>query len=267
MKKLAGILLFTSMLLLICLSGCKVADYASASKPVSHAIWDSLLRQHVNDAGFVDYEGFLQDSLLFNEYLALLSNNHPNEQNWSKNDRLAYWINAYNAFTVELIMNHFPVTSIKDIKKGIPFVNTVWDIKFIEIEDATYDLNNIEHGIIRAKFKDPRIHFAVNCASYSCPKLLNAAFTGEKLDQQLDQATRDFLADPTKNIIKEDQVQLSKILSWYRMDFRKYDGIIDFVNTYGPIKVSPKAKVKYIPYDWSLNAQEEVSVAKESTGE
>lgn len=267
MKKLAGIFLLASMLLLLCISGCKVADYASASKPISHAIWDSLLRQHVNEAGFVDYEGFIQDSIRFNEYLDLLARNHPNEQNWSKNDRLAYWINAYNAFTVKLIMNHYPVASIKDIKKGIPFVNTVWDIKFIQIEDATYDLNNIEHGIIRPKFKDPRIHFAVNCASYSCPKLLNAAFTGEKLDQQLDQAARDFLADPTKNIITKDAVQLSKILSWYRMDFRKYDNMLDFVNTYGPIEVSPKAKIKYIPYDWSLNAQGEVSVAEESTGE
>jgi len=257
MKKLPGILLMASLLLLLFLSSCKVADYASASKPISHAIWDSLLRQHVNEAGFVDYEGFLRDSTRFNEYLDLLSHNHPNEENWSKNERLAYWINAYNAFTVKLIMNHYPVSSIKDIKNGIPFVNTVWDIKFIKIEDATYDLNNIEHGIIRPKFKDPRIHFAVNCASYSCPKLLNAAFTGERLDQQLDQAARDFLADPTKNIIAKDEVQLSKILSWYRMDFRKYDNMIEFVNAYGPIEVSPKAKVKHLPYNWSLNVQGE----------
>lgn len=255
MKKLSGSLLSLSILLFLGLSSCKVADYASSSKPVSHAIWDSLLRQHVNEAGFVNYKGFLQDSVRFNEYLDLLSRNHPNQKNWSKDERLAYWINAYNAFTIKLIMNHYPVESIKDIKNGIPFVNTVWDIKFIQIEDATYDLNNIEHGIIRPKFKDPRIHFAVNCASFSCPKLLNEAYTGEKLDQQLDRAAKDFLADPSKNVIEKNEVKLSKILSWYRGDFNQYDNILDFVRAYAPIQVSSDAKVSYIPYDWSLNEQ------------
>ena len=255
MKNLTKALLLGSLLALLSLSSCKVADYASTSKPVDHHIYDSLLRQHVNEAGFVDYQGFLADSTRFNEYLTQLSNNHPNEKNWSKNERLAYWINAYNAFTIRLIIDHYPVESIKDIKNGIPFVNTVWDIKFIRIEDATYDLNNLEHGIIRPKFKDPRIHFAVNCASFSCPKLLNRAYTAEKLDAQLDQAARDFLADPSKNIIGEDEVQLSKILLWYRGDFKKYDKIIDFVNAYGPMQVDRKVKVSYIPYNWSLNEQ------------
>lgn len=259
MKNLSGGLLLASMLLLLGLSSCKVADYASSSKPVSHAIWDSLLRQHVNEAGFVDYKGFIRDSVRFNEYLDLLSRNHPNEKNWSKDERLAYWINAYNAFTIKLIMKHYPVGSIKDIKSGIPFINTVWDIKFIDIEGATYDLNNIEHGIIRPKFKDPRIHFAVNCASYSCPKLLDEAYTGDKLDKQLDRVTKEFLADSKRNIIKKDEVKLSKILSWYRGDFSQYDDILDFVNAYGPIQVSPDAKVDYLPYDWSLNEQKEGS--------
>ncbi len=262
MKNLSEILLALSLMLLVGLSSCKVADYSSTSKPVSHAIWDSLLRKNVNEAGFVDYKGFIQDSLKFNEYLGLLANNHPNEKNWSKDERLAYWINAYNAFTVKLIMDHYPVESIKDIKNGIPFVNTVWDIKFIKIEDATYDLNNIEHGIIRPKFKDFRIHFAVNCASYSCPKLLNRAFTGDKLDAQLDQAARDFLADPTKNVLTKNEVQLSKILYWYRGDFKKYKNIIDFVNAYGPMPVNRDAKVTHLPYQWSLNEQKEAGEAE-----
>lgn len=103
-------------------------------------------------------------------------------------------------------MNYYFVVSIKDIKKGIFFVNIVWDIKFIQIEDVIYDLNNIEYGIIWLKFKDFCIYFVVNCVFYFCFKLLNVVFIGEKFDQQLDQVMRDFLVDMIKNIIKEDEV-------------------------------------------------------------
>ena len=169
---------FLSALLIISVNACKVSDYTGNARPVTHEIWDSLLREHVSEKGLVDYKGFIKDSIQFNKYLDLLSKNHPNDKNWSKDEQLAYWLNAYNAFTVKLIMDYYPVKSIKDIKNGIPFVNTVWDIKFIKIEDRTYDLNNIEHGIIRPTFKDPRIHMAVNCASISCPKLQNREAIG-----------------------------------------------------------------------------------------
>ncbi|MFN7118929.1 MAG: DUF547 domain-containing protein [Saprospiraceae bacterium] len=244
-------LLLLGTLLFLCLwSACKVSDYASESGPVSHELWDSLVREHVSDAGQVDYKGFIKDSVKLNKYLLLLSKNHPNDKNWSKDEQLAYWINAYNAFTVKLIVDHYPTASIKDIKNGIPFVNTVWDIKFITIEERTYDLNNIEHGIIRPKFKDPRIHMAVNCASISCPKLQNRAYTGEKLNEQLDQAARDFINNKDRNNITTEKAQLSKIFDWYGMDF---DSVRDFINKYSNVKLTKDTKIEYLEYNWALN--------------
>lgn len=241
-------------LLFIAITGsftnCAVKDYVSDSRPITHELWDSLLLDHVNEDGLVDYKGFIRDSVRFNKYLDLLSNNHPNEKNWSRNERMAYWINAYNAFTVKLIVDHYPVASIKDIKNGIPFVNTVWDIKFIHIEDATYDLNNIEHGILRPKFKDPRVHMAINCASMSCPKLQRRAYTAAKLNEQLDQAARDFLADTNKNKIAPEKAELSKIFEWYSIDF---DSVRDFINKYSEVKINKDTKISYLDYNWNLN--------------
>lgn len=202
----------------------------------------------------VNYKGFIQDSIRLNQYLDLLSNNHPNEKHWSRDERLAYWINAYNAFTVKLIVDHYPLESIKDIKNGIPFVNTVWDIKFIKIEGQEYDLNNIEHGIIRPRFEEPRIHFAVNCASISCPKLLNRAYTADKLEAQLTRQARDFLNDENKNQLSANKVKLSRILTWYGGDFKEGgQTIIDYINQYALVEVSEGADIDYMEYNWSLN--------------
>ncbi len=234
------------------LTGCKVSDYQSDARPVSHSAWDSLLQEHVTPEGWVDYEGFIRDSVRLNEYLNLLGNHHPNERYWSREERLAYWINAYNAFTVKLIVDHYPVAGIKEIKNGIPFVNTVWDIKFIDIEGRTYDLNNIEHGILRPKFDEPRIHFAVNCASVSCPKLANRAYTADRIDEQLDRAVREFLADELRNIVKPDSLKLSKIFSWYNGDFP--NPTQDYVDRFTPVAVRSDAKIEYLEYDWGLNS-------------
>lgn len=242
----------TVLAALLLAQSCKVKDYASEARPITHELWDSLLRTHVNEQGLVNYRGFIQDSVRLNRYLELLSKNHPNDKHWSRKEQLAYWINVYNAFTVKLIVDYYPTASIKDIKSGIPFINTVWDIKFIKIENATYDLNNIEHGIIRPKFKDPRIHMAVNCASISCPKLQNRAYTADKLDEQLDDAARDFLSDTGKNILTSEKAELSKIFSWYSGDF---DSVRDFVNKYSATKISKTTKIEYLDYDWGLNEQ------------
>lgn len=233
-------------------NACKVSNYYSESELISHEIWDTLLRQYVSEQGNVDYKGFLRDSVKFNQYLDLLRQHHPSDKNWSREAQMAYWINAYNAFTVKLIIDHYPTKSIKDIKNGIPFINTVWDIKFIKIEDRTYDLNNIEHGILRPKFKDPRIHTVVNCASISCPKLSNHAYIAEKLDEQLDQAARDFINDESKNKISANNPQISSIFKWYSMDF---DSVIDFINKYSNTKIDKKTNLDYLEYDWGLNGE------------
>lgn len=238
------------------LQSCSVKDLASDSSPINHNLWDSLLNTYVLSNGDVNYKGLVEDSVKLNKYLTLLKSNHPNDKNWSKDEQLAYWINAYNAFTVKLIVDNYPTKSIKDIKNGIPFVNTVWDIKFINIEGAIYDLNNIEHGIIRQKFEEPRIHFAVNCASKSCPPLLNEAYTASKLDEQLTRQTKAFLNDSFRNeITNPTSVKLSKIFSWFRGDFKKKTSLIGFINQYAPIQINKDADIDYLDYDWNLNGE------------
>lgn len=224
------------------------------SNPVSHDLWDKLLHRHVKADGLVDYKGFIRDSAEFNQYLHALESAHPDDKRWSRQEQMAYWINAYNAYTVKLITLHYPVKSIKDIKHGIAFVNSVWDIKFIQIENQKYDLNNIEHNILRKVFKDPRIHAAINCASISCPKMRTEAFTAAKLDTQLDAAMRDFVNDPVRNRVTPDAPQVSEIFKWFAGDFKAQAGSVkSFLNQYAAKKISKKANLSYLNYDWRLN--------------
>lgn len=230
-----------------------ISKPSSVKPPVSHEIWDALLKKHVRPDGFVDYKGFVKDSVQLNKYLALLSSAHP-QPSWGKEEQMAYWINAYNAFTVKLVVDHYPVASIKDIKRGIPFVNTVWDIKFIQIGGQAYDLNNIEHGILRKDFKDARIHAAVNCASYSCPRLRAEAFVAGKLDSQLEDAMRTFVNDPLRNRVSADKAEISQIFSWFSGDFKSDAGDIrNFINRYAKVKLKPGGELSYLEYDWKLN--------------
>ena len=237
----------------ISISSCSVKTYKSNSKPITHEIWNTLTKTHVSESGQVNYKGFQKDSVTLNKYIDLLSQNHPNKKNWSKNEQLAYWINAYNAFTVKLIIDNYPTKSIKDVKGGVPFINSVWDIKFIEIEGATYDLNNIEHGIVRKQFDDPRIHAALNCASISCPKLRNEAFTPERLESQMEDQMKYFINNPVKNKITSDDIQLSKLMKWYKGDFTKKGKLIDYLNKYSEVKINKDAKISHLDYDWNLN--------------
>lgn len=246
---------FLILLAILGLGSCRVSKKASDSNPVSHELWSELLRKNVSEEGWVDYESFLKDSQELNRYLDVLRRSHPNDKNWSRDEQLAYWINAYNAFTVKLIIDHYPVASIKDIKNGIPFVNTVWDIKFIKIEGHDYDLNNIEHGIIRQYFDEPRIHFAINCASISCPKLLNTAYLPSKLEEQLTDAAESFLADPLRNKVSEYKV--SSIFSWFRGDFKKKSGsLLKFINQYASEPIPEDANLSFLDYNWQLNKQQ-----------
>lgn len=243
---------------LIFLSFCSTTVATNAaSEPPSHDAFNSLLKKYVDDDGMVNYKGLQTERTKFKEYLRLLEANAPNED-WSENEKLAYWINAYNAYTLELILEHYPVQSIKDIGSTIkiPFVSTGWDIKFIKIGDEKYDLNNLEHGIIRKRFEEPRIHFALVCAAMSCPKLRNEAYFPDRLDDQLTRAAKDFLADTSKNeFINEDKAELSKLFSWYKGDFTKKSTLIEFLNIYAPIQLDANADLDSKDYDWALNEQ------------
>lgn len=240
---------------LSCRSGSGGEDYGvPATRPVAHAAFTALLQKYVAASGQVNYRGLLKDSTALAHYLRTLSEQPPNK-NWTRAEQLAYWINAYNGFTLQLILRHYPLKSIKDIGSiiKIPFVNTPWDQKFIRIGNKYFDLNEIEHGILRKKFNEPRIHFAIVCASVSCPKLLNEAYTAEKLEQQLTQQAQAFINDSSRNKISADEAQLSKIFSWFKGDFTKNGSLIDFINTYSRVKIKPTANLSSLDYNWQLN--------------
>lgn len=221
------------------------AEPISIEKPVfDHSPWDKLLKKHVSAEGNVNYQGFKNDKEAFENYLSALSQNAPTDS-WSRAEKLAYWINVYNAFTVKLIIDNYPLESIKDIKKP-------WDQEFFKIAGKPFNLNKVEHEILR-EMGEPRIHFAINCASFSCPRLFNEAFSADKLEDQLQKAAIGFVNDKKRNQISTDEVEISKIFRWFSKDFEKEGDIIDFLNKYSKVKINSKAKVRYKDYDWTLN--------------
>ena len=223
--------------------------------PPSHTIFNTLLEKHVSEQGKVDYKGFIADSEQMDAYLTLLSTNPPDRKSWSDEEQLAYWINAYNAFTIKLIMNHYPVKSIRDIGPtlSIPLVNTVWHLEFFTIGGKKASLDEIEHKILRKEFEEPRIHFAINCASISCPKLLNSAYTAENLEAQLDRAARSFINKPELNTLSTNEAELSSIFSWFISDFTRNRDLIDYINQYANVKLNKDAKISFKKYNWLLN--------------
>ena len=217
----------------------------SAQKQFDHSVWDQALLLNVSDDGFVNYEGFMKDSSLLYEYFKELSYNTPKDY-WSKEEKMAYWINAYNAYTVKLVIDSYPIKSIQDIDEP-------WDKKFFKIDGEWYSLNELEHEIIR-KFHDPRIHFAINCAAYSCPVVWNRAYTADNLNKALDNQSEKFINDPTRNTITKKVVMLSQIFKWYKKDFKSKNGSVEkFVNKYAHFKISNQKSRGFKDYDWKLN--------------
>lgn len=213
---------------------------------LSHAIWQDLLQAHVTPTGAVDYRGLKAAEARLDAYLTHLAAHLP-QSSWADGERMAYWINAYNAFTVKLILDHYPLKSIRDLDQP-------WDRKFIQLGDQAYSLNDIEHEILRKEFQDARIHFAVNCASASCPPLRNEAFVAERLDAQLDAQARAFINNPTYNALAKRPLGLSEIFNWYGGDFTRNGGtLIAYLNQYAATPIEAGAAVRFLPYDWSLN--------------
>ena len=224
---------------------------------VDHGAFDRLLKKYVNAQGLVNYKGLKADQAALNQYLALLSKNPP-AATAPKAEQMAFWINAYNAYTIRLILDHYPLKSIKDIGSSIqiPFVTTPWAAKFFSVGGQKMSLDNIEHGILRKKFDDPRIHFTLVCASMSCPKLRNEAYTADKLERQLDEQGHDFLNNPSKNKPGKTAAQLSKYFDWYKGDWAKNgQTVVSWVNKYSAVKLDPTAKISFLDYNWKLNEQ------------
>lgn len=215
-----------------------------ASEAFNHSRWNKLLQKNVTKTGTVNYKAFRNDRIELSVYIDDLTHNLPTED-WNKEDKLAYWINTYNALTIDLILMNYPTKSIKDIKDP-------WDQRLWQFGDKWLNLNDIEHEILR-KMNEPRIHFAIVCASVSCPKLKNKAFTASNIEEQLTNATKAFLSDTSKNELSKGNIKLSKIFKWFKKDFEVNGSLIDFLNQYSETTISNGAKKSYMDYDWNLN--------------
>lgn len=212
-----------------------------------HFLFDELLKKYVSDNGNVDYEGFKNSREKLLGYISILQMVYPKLDSLkpNKEHKLAYWINAYNALTIDLILRNYPIKSIKDIDKP-------WDQRLWKFGDKWLNLNDIEHQILR-KMDEPRIHFAIVCASFSCPKLKSKVYTASDIDAQLTKATKEFLTDNKHNNISENNIKLSKIFKWFAKDFKTNGSLIDFLNKYTEIVISSKAKKSFKDYNWDLN--------------
>ena len=251
--------IYIGLIILFTLSSCistkgipykKNSDQAysgNVKSTLDHSTWDKLLKQNVREDGLVAYKGFKADQKILNDYIKYLSEQVP-DKSWSYEEQLAYFINVYNANTIKLIVDHYPVESIKKVDATIsPFLKN-----FIFIGDKEFSLADIEKGFLQ-KMNEPRMHFAINCASYSCPKLLRDAYTAENVNALMDKAAKEFI-NSDKNNISESKVELSEIFKWYKKDFlQQSTSIIDYINQYTDTKINSSAEVSYIEYDWSLN--------------
>ena len=219
---------------------------ANSEVNIDHSQWNDLLQKHVSEEGLVDYNGFKKDREKLDAYLSKVSKMKPTEK-WSIQEQLAYYINIYNAYTVDLILENQPLKSIKDI-------DGAWTKEIVQIGDVEISLGGIENSILR-KMNEPRIHFAINCASISCPKLLNEAYTAAKINEQLERATKEFI-NSDKNEISKNSVKLSSIFDWYKKDFTE-DGktVLDYINKYSKVKVDAGTSISYKGYNWNLNEQ------------
>ncbi len=209
---------------------------------IDHNIFNEILSSHVKQ-GKVDYATIKSTGKL-DKYLQILSSTTPSES-WSRNEKLAYWINTYNAFTIKLIIENYPLKSITDLHGGKP-----WDVKWIKLGNNSYSLNEIENDIIRPEFREPRIHFAVNCAAISCPPLASKAYTAENLEELLEAQTRSFINNNTFNQLDKKKVAISKIFEWYAQDF---SDLVAFLNKYSSFKIDKSARIVFNEYNWSLN--------------
>jgi hypothetical protein len=224
-----------------------VAALTFAEVNAQTAIFNDLLQEHVTTDGFVDYTSFNKEKL--DSYLSYLERTSP-EVTWSENKQKAFWINAYNAYTIKKILENDPLMSIVDIKENS---KTAWKIPFAKVGGKTYTLDYIEHEILRKNLFDPRIHVGVNCASNSCPKLGNVAFTEENIEATLENLMKAFINDETKNKITENKIQISSIFDWFEEDFIKNGTVVEYLNTYSKTTINKKIAINYLKYDWSLN--------------
>ena len=253
--KIKRLLLPTALALLITAVVVDSPLLASTDSSVNHSLFGELLNKYVSE-GKVDYAGFQSEEAKLDQYLDLLQGVDP--KTLSGKEQFAFYANAYNAWTIKLILTKYPdITSIKEL--GI-FNTGPWKKKVVRLSGETVSLDHIEHDILRPRFKDPRVHFAINCAAKSCPPLGPEPFLAEKLDQQLDDATRSFINNPQSYRLEGRNLHVSRIFKWFSEDFNE-DALSFFIKyANGELKKKletqpKKINIKYLAYDWSLNGK------------
>ncbi|MEL7037998.1 MAG: DUF547 domain-containing protein [Cyanobacteria bacterium J06592_8] len=242
---------------------------STQTKPFSYESYDQVLSTYVDQDGQVDYKALKENRQKLDEFNASLGTLPPEQfESWTEKDKIAFWINIYNSLTLQAIIENYPTKSIRNIPG-------VWKRLRFNVMGNNLTLDEIEHKILRVEFNEPRIHMGLVCASIGCPILIQEAYTGEKLDQQLDQQTEAFLALQRNFVIdkQENRVYLSSIFKWFGDDFiptykaseqfagnEKERAVLNFVSQYldssdQEYLVNGKYQVRYLDYDWSLNSQ------------
>lgn len=246
------------------------------SQKVDNSIYARLLKNYVK-SGVVDYAGLKKDEAEVNRYLKLLE--ATKTKDLSKNKRLAFYINAYNINAIKVVLTGYPgIHSIKDM--GSIF-RSVWTKKVFVIDGKPVSLDDIESGVRSPEFHDPRVHFAINCASKSCPPLESEPYEGDTLDRRLDASAKAFINDPHSNFLKGNTLYLSKIFDWYSKDFKRWSpaqngensrtalfgggvkgAVLSFIMKYANPDLKKKLreraatiKIDYLPYDWTLDGK------------
>jgi hypothetical protein len=214
-----------------------------------HEGFDKLLENNITEDGVVNYKGIMKERATLDAYIAYIKVTSP-EEKWSDDKTKAFYINVYNAYTILLILDNYPLKSIIKIsKRG----KDAWHQKFVVVGGETFSLNDIEHQILRKKYSDPRIHVGVNCASFSCPPIANFAFTEANVETELERLMKKFINDPARNRITSKKITLSKVFEWYKGDFTKNGSLVTYINGYSEVELTKKTKVRYLEYNWNLN--------------
>jgi hypothetical protein len=249
-------------------------------QPFSHDDFDRVLHWFVNDQGQVDYTALKNDPRDLERYYLLVSTYSPDSHPDlfpTEQSKLAYWLNAYNAAVIKTVLTYYPISGIEDIRPPVflfflPQKSGFFLFQRLTFGGETTSLYFLEHRVIRKRFADPRVHFALNCASGGCPRLPQQAFTAEHLDEQLDYEARKFLAEERNFVIDHERktILLSSIFDWYESDFRSWlqhqcpgqkATLLDYVALYvsaektEELQRAASYRVRFIPYDWRLNDQ------------
>ena len=232
---------------IIILSVFLLTQISAFSQYINYQFYEDFLTKYVSEEGYVDYDAIYENHTDLKNVIDRFEKLET-YSNWSKNHELSHWINIYNVYSIKLIIDNFPINSIRDVSQS-------FDLRFIPVKNQLVSLNYIEKEIL-SKTLDERIHFAINCASISCPNINRVPFYADTIENQLEVAAKKFINNTTKNDISRKEVKLSKIFDWFAADFLKNNAtVIDYINKYSDTRIKENAEIQFLEYNWSLNSQ------------